>query len=385
MNAKALVVAHCRQRRFEDAAEAAFLGLRLDPTDSALHQGAFFALSMLGRFSEAGHHSEQALRLAPGSASAHYNFALARLRAGDFEQGWKHFDWHEKLHESTVSPPFPRWLGQSLSGRTLLLIGEQGFGDQIQMLRIADWMKQQGATVDVCVGTPLWEVARDALGVHAAWNVAPPKSYDYWCRTFSAPQHMRLDLDMLPLAMPYLFARAERVEYWRQKVMAMVPIASGTRRKRRIGIVWSGSPGNQTDYYRSIPLSVLEPFLAEFDVVWLGLQKDVAKSESHLLPKKPALYFLGPEIDGFEDTLAILSELDLLISVDTSAVHLAGAAGLPAWVLVPACSDWRWMVNRSDTPWYPSVRIFRQKELSRWDGVFQDVRTALRALIDEAT
>lgn len=379
--AEIIVMVQSHLHRFAEAIEAARHGLTLDATHGPLHQAAFYAYSMLGRFQEAEHHSGESVRLQPDSAQAHYNFGLARLRSGDFEQGWKHFGWYEELACRATPPDFPPWRGEPLAGRTILLMGEQGLGDQMQLLSVACWMNQQGATVDVRVGTPLWEVARDAAGVHAAWNTTPPQSYDYWCRMFSAPRFMPLRMSMLPLKMPYLFARAERIEHWREKMDALDPVAASKSRPRRIGILWAGSPGNQTDAYRSIPLREWEPLLRKIHVTWFGLQKDIARSDSFPPPEELTMHFLGPDIGDFSDSLAILHELDLVISVDTSIVHLAGAAGLPAWVLVPACTDWRWMTDRSDTPWYPSVRIFRQKELGCWDGVFRDVEAALEAFL----
>jgi tetratricopeptide (TPR) repeat protein len=370
-------------KEHERAAAAAAQALKLDQSNALLHQRAFCALSMLGRFADAEYHSEEALKNSPASPAAHYNFGLARLRSGDFRQGWEHFGWHEYIYRSASLPRFPHWRGQCLAGRTMLLIGEQGLGDQIQMLRIASWMKRQGACVDVCVGAPLWELARTAAGVHAAWNAAPGISYDYWCRMFSAPQYMRLDISMLPIEMPYLFASTERIEYWRTRISSLSKVFHPCR-KRRIGVVWTGNPTNQIDVYRSMPLHELEPLLAEFDVIWFGLQKGIDRSDSPAPPKKLTMHFLGAEIDGLDDTLAILHELDLLISVDTSAVHLAGAAGFPVWVLVPACTDWRWMLERNDTPWYPSVRIFRQRELARWNDVFAELRSALTRFVDDA-
>jgi hypothetical protein len=190
------------------------------------------------------------------------------------------------------------------------------------------------------------------------------------------PYHMKLDLPMLPIAMPYLAATPEKVKHWRNRIQAISPSEKHPKTKR-IGIAWAGSPYHALDRFRSVRLDMLKPLFALPELAWYSVQKGDREHESEALENEFDLHTLGPAIGDFADTLAILQSLDLLITVDTSVAHLAGAAGLPVWVLVPAYSDWRWLLERTDSPWYPSMRLFRQPELGQWEQVVEEVRAAL--------
>ena len=191
------------------------------------------------------------------------------------------------------------------------------------------------------------------------------------------PEHMNLDLPMLPIAMPYLAATPEKLGHWKTQIEA-VPQDTTQAKNKRVGIVWAGNPNHVLDRYRSIRLATLKPLLGLAGVTWYSVQKGDRERESEGLAHEYDLHTLGPAIDDFTDTLAILQTLDLLITVDTSVAHLAGAAGLPVWLLAPAYPEWRWLTNRTDSPWYPSMRLFRQQELGEWDPVVKEVRAALQ-------
>lgn len=368
--------------RFRDAANVIAEALAIDPRRAGLHHNASYVCNMLGDFSQMRLHAAEAARLLPGNAHIQFNLAAAQLRFGDFEQGWKQYRWHEALPENhdLVRPSFSEWQGEPVAGRRFLLIGEQGLGDQIQFLRLAAWLSRQGAWVDVWVDAPLAEVARGASGVHAIWTQLPPKPYDFWCRMLRMPEHMKLELSMLPVAMPYLAARPEGVRRWQRRIDASdnADTHPSPSRKKRVGLVWAGNPAYALDRYRSVALSRLLPILGQPAVKWISLQMGQAQDEAAALPANIDIQMLGSEIGDFSDTLDIIQTLDLVITVDTSVAHLAGAAGRPVWILLPTCTDWRWMADRDDSPWYPSARLFRQRELGRWDTVLDDVRTALR-------
>lgn len=268
-----------------------------------------------------------------------------------------------------------------MAGCRFLLVGEQGLGDQLQFLRMAAWLHRQGAIVDVWVEVPLGELARGAAGVHAAWTTAPPGPYDYWCRMLRMPEHMKLDLPMLPGEMPYLVANAGKVRRWQNRLDAIDQVNPREMRRKRVGLVWAGNPAYGLDCYRSIPLDRWRSVLECPGVKWFSLQKGDAQDEVATLPVEVDMHLLGREIQCFSDTLAIFQALDLVITVDTAVAHLAGASGTPVWVLVPTFTDWRWMVERDDSPWYPSVRLFRQRELGRWDAVLDNVANALREYV----
>ena len=187
---------------------------------------------------------------------------------------------------------------------------------------------------------------------------------------------------MLPLAMPYLTTTHERREHWRAYVESTAPLQENAK-SRRVGVVWKGSPNTANDRFRSIRLHALRPLFELPSITWFSVQKDDAEADRKSLADNFDVHALGPMIEDFTDTLAILETLDLVITVDSSVAHLAGAAGLPVWVLLPGYSEWRWLADRTDSPWYPSMRLFRQRQLGQWDPVIEEVRDALREWLDE--
>jgi tetratricopeptide (TPR) repeat protein len=369
--------------RFRDALSIAEQALAVDPLDGWLHHNASFACNMLGEFSAMHAHTAEAARLMPDHPRMQFNLAAVQLRAGDFAGGWEQYRWHDALPENhdLARPDCPEWQGEPVAGRRFLLVGEQGLGDQLQFLRMADWLHRRGALVDVWVEVPLGEVARRASGVQAAWTAMPPGPYDYWCRMLSMPRRMKLELPMLPVAQSYLRAEAAQAQRWRDRLDALGPVNRRGPSTKRIGIVWAGNPAYGLDRYRSIPLQQWQPVLEQAGVRWFSLQKGEAQNEAITSPAQIDMHLLGPEIGTFADTLAIVESLDLVVTVDTAVAHLAGACGTPVWILVPTFTDWRWMVERDDSPWYPSARLFRQRELGRWEAVMDEVAQALRDFV----
>jgi hypothetical protein len=190
---------------------------------------------------------------------------------------------------------------------------------------------------------------------------------------FSMPEYMQCDFTTLPIAIRYLSAPDERVHHWQAYIDGIAPING----RKRVGLVWAGDPNHGLDCYRSIGLDALKPALDHSRVIWFSVQKGEREREGETLAREFDFHTLGPVIANFSDTLAIMQTLDLVISVDTSVAHLAGATGRPVWVLLPTCADWRWLANRTDSPWYPSMRLFRQRELGEWNTVVEEVREAL--------
>jgi len=323
-------------------------------------------------------------RLLPDTPHMQFHLAGVLLGLGEFEEGWKRYRWLYDLPDrqnEQVRPIFRERNGEPVAGCRFLLVGEQGVGDEIQFIRFAEWLHRQEATVDVLVSGPIAELAISMTGVHAVFTTMPSGPYDYWRHMLRMPEHMKREISMLPVAMPYLTAPPDKPRQWRARIDA---ISSGRRHSnnRRVGVVWAGSPNHVLDRYRSIRLDALRPLFGLAGVTWYSVQKGNRERESESLAHEYDLHTLGPSINGFTDTLAILQTLDLLITVDTSVAHLAGAAGLPVWVLVPAYSEWRWLTSRTDSPSYPSMRLFRQQELGKRDPVVNEVQAALQVWRD---
>ncbi|HEY1995751.1 hypothetical protein [Paraburkholderia sp.] len=373
--------------RFTEAASVAKQGLAVDPHHPLLHHNAARALSICGKNAESRLYSAEAARLLPGNPYLQFHLAGVQLSLGEFEEGWQRYKWFYQLpgkERELVRPTFREWKGEPVTGCTFLMVGEQGRGDEIQFLRFAIWLDQQGATVDVLVSQPLAELATSIACVRAVLTTLPSGPYDYWCHMLRMPEHTNLSLPMLPIAMPYVTAARKKIEAWKTDLQAATP-RNPVKERKRIGIVWAGSPYHALDRFRSIALDTLKPLLEIPGVTWYALQKGEREHESEALENEADLHTLGPRINDFTDTLAILHSLDLLITVDTSVAHLAGAAALPVWVFVPACSDWRWLNDRTDSPWYPSMRLFRQRELGNWHPVIEEVCAALREWCDASS
>jgi hypothetical protein len=304
----------------------------------------------------------------PGDYPARFDLAETLLLLGDFERGWREYRYRYSLAHTTSMErkvQRPRWNGQPMPGQTLLIHDEQGYGDTFQFMRMVPWAKRRsGARVVLEVNAETRSLARRLDGcddIIVRGELPPP--FHQHCEMMSLPMAMRLSLDDLPGAMPYLHADPERVAHWRQRLDALP--------RPLVALVWAGRPTHVNDANRSLRLDQLAP-LALPGVSFVSIQKGPASSQSGM-----PLISLSDEIRDFEDTAAILSLVDLLVSVDSSPVHLAGALGRPCWVMLPFVPDWRWLMARDDTPWYPETRLFRQTRRGDWDGVIATMREAL--------
>jgi tetratricopeptide (TPR) repeat protein len=362
-----------------EALSVARQGLAIDPHHPLLHHNAARALSLLGRLAESRPHSMEAARLLPDNPYLQFHLAGVQLGLGEFDEGWKRYRSFYEIPENQaqlVSPPFPQWQGEPVRGCRFLLVGEQGRGDEIQFIRFVEWLHREGATVDVLVSEPIACLASTLKNVRHVFTRIPPGPYDYWSHMLKVPAHMKLNLAMLPYSKYYLTATPKQIDRWRSRLDALSPKPSDAD-NRRVGVVWAGGPNHVLDRFRSIPLEALKPLFTLPGVAWYSLQKGAGECDPEALAPEFDIHTLGPVITDFTDTLAIIEGLDLLITVDTSVAHLAGAAGTPVWTLIPACADWRWLNGRTDSPWYPSMRLFRQREMGHWAPVIEDVRLAL--------
>ncbi|EIF32883.1 hypothetical protein BCh11DRAFT_00624 [Burkholderia sp. Ch1-1] len=376
---QALCLALYRVDSFANMLNVARQAIRMDPQRVALHHYAAHALSVRGRVAEALVYSSEAVQLAPDDPVMQCQLACLELSQGDFKSGWarRNMTYAMPLARATlVFPGFPVWNGEPVSGSSFLLVGEQGRGDEIQFIRFAEWLHQQGAVVDVLVSQPVARIAASMTGVRSVFTKLPAGPYDYWSHMLRMPEHMKLDLPMLPVAMPYISASPLHIDQWRSRIDAASP-STAYKKTARIGVVWAGGAHTALDRFRSISIEALKPLLEHPGTTWFSLQKGEHERDSEHLAGKFDLHTLGPVIEDFADTLAILETLDLLITVDTAVAHLAGAANLPVWVLLPAYSELRWLTGRTDSPWYPSMRLFRQRELGEWNTVVEEMREAL--------
>jgi len=364
-------------RRFGEALASYDRALAIMPGHSGALSNRGLCLHQLGRYDEALTAFEAANAVVPDNPEAHFGEAQTRLLLGDFARGWEQYEWRSRgqfMQHEIRKFAEPRWReGDAIAGKTVLLYGEQGFGDTIQFCRYVPLVAARGARVILEVAEPLKSLMAGLAG--AAQVVAkgePLPEFDMQCALLSMPLMFHTDLASIPASVPYLHAPAVGVRDWQARL--------APHRRPRIGLAWSGRPAHPEDLVRSIGLSSLLPLL-ECDATFVSLQKVVRPDDARILAERSELLNYADALADFSDTAALIANLDLVISVDTSVVHLAGAMAKPVWVLLAANPDWRWMLKRTDSPWYPTARLFRQDETRAWDGVIAGVQAALREFI----
>lgn len=317
------------------------------------------------------------LRMAPSHTESAWGRAISRLGMGDFEHGWPEYEIRHTARLVKLGPAKPRlgvpmWKGEALAGKNLLLIGEQGAGDQVQFIRYARLLAARGAQVHVLTDPRLERLLASAPGVARAMHELPStdtKDYDAWSFLLSVPYRTGTRLDSIPAEVPYLVPPEAAVQRWRRRLQNL---PAG---ELKVGLAWRSGPARHVWMeYRSMPLEALRPLTRVEDVSFVGVQ--FAPPEGEAFPGLD----VGGEIGDFADHAALLANLDLLITVDTVTAHLGGALGIPTWLLLPTCADWRWMRKREDSPWYPSMRLLRQETLGDWGPVVERATADLRAL-----
>ncbi|HYL18687.1 MAG TPA: tetratricopeptide repeat protein [Burkholderiales bacterium] len=371
--------------RNEEAEQSYRRAIMLDPTSPIAQTNLGALLADSRRADEAEEAFGQAIALAPDYPRAQLNLGYLLLAQGRLAEGWRLHElrFHEGLADRATHPPdlpFPQWQGESLSGKSLLIWPEQGFGDEIQFCRFVPLLKQRGARELTLVCKPPLETLMKTLdGVDRVLNLdnaavaVPP--HDYWAFPLSLPFRLGIELETIPAKTPYLRALPERIAQWASRL---------PRGGLRVGLVWQGNHRNPNDADRSLRnLSVLAPLWSVSAVQFVSLQKGPAEDQAREPPAGQPLVHLGSDIADFADAAAIVQQLDLLICVDTATAHLAGALAKPCWVLLPAHkTDWRWLQARADSPWYPTMRLFRQRARGEWEPVIGEVAGALRDLAD---
>lgn len=360
--------------RLEEADAEFRKAIECDPGYVEAHYNLGIALREQSRPEDALVSYERALALRPGHASSRWNKALALLQLGRLEQGWPLYETRlskmPALSRSLADRPV--WTGrESPVGRTVLLRAEQGLGDALQFCRYAPMLASTGARVVLEVPESLVTVMSTLAGVDRVivrGTVLP--DYDLLSPLLSLPLCLGARADTIPWAGPYLSAAQDRIAHWTLRL--------GKRSSPRIGIAWSGNPSHANDRQRSIAVEQLRP-LASPGLELISLQNVLRPEERPHLSALGIRHF-GDEIRDFGDTAALCSLVDLVVSVDTSVAHLAGAMGRPTWILLPRPADWRWFLDREDSPWYPSVRLYRQHARRDWSQVIEAVRAGLQAL-----
>lgn len=348
--------------------------LQLRPEDASAAHNLNACLLELLECRKALESSDKALAFHPQDANLHWDKAVAHLLLGELLQGWVEYEW--RWEATTLGPRSPRpavacpqWTGgESLQGKTILVTVEQGLGDTLQMVRYVPLLVGEGASVLLRVPRVLEPLLRDwAPGCQVVRDDGPLPSTDFHCPLLSLPLAFSTQVDTIPRDVPYLRSDARLREEWLRKLGAAGP--------RRVGLVWSGNAAHRNDANRSMPLRQLLAGLPR-NCQLVSLQRELREGDERVLAEFGVLHF-GDQLQTFADTAALVDAMDLVISVDTSVAHLAGALAKPLWLLIPYVPDWRWMLGRDDSPWYPTARLFRQDDRRRWDDVISGVAAEL--------
>lgn len=365
--------------RLEEAEAALRVALRLRADYASAHANLGNVLLDRMRTDQAKAEYLEALRLNPDYVEGHWNIALLYLMNGDFEQGWREYEWRLKRGElKHLYPdlPAPLWLGEDLAGKTLLLYAEQGLGDTLQFVRLAPLLAQRGGRVILECQPALKRLLASAAGIEqvvAKGDALPP--FDFQCPLLSLPQRLNVTLDSIPAEMPYLKAETELSGRWRERL--------GKYPGLKVGLVWAGDPrksdldAHRIDRRRSMSFVQFSPLFGIAGVSLFSLQKGEASVQAEREIREGRLTDFTNELGDFADTAALVGNLDLVISVDTAVAHLAGALGKSVWLLSRFDGCWRWLLERDDTPWYPTMQLFRQQQQGDWAGVISRVAKKL--------
>ena len=355
----------------EEAAECYRKSLQLRPNHPQTLHNLGLAYKDVIRLDDAMRCFDAALALDPAHHECRVSQAMVLLLRGDFERGWREYEARWNLTRAFTRPSFsqPLWDGSNPAGSTLLLHSEQGFGDTIQFSRYAPLLVERGAKVILVCQRELRPLLATLDGIGPVLDPGEqPPPFDAYRPLMSLPMVLGTTPPTIPARVPYLKADPSRVDRWRNRIGD-----DGLR----IGIAWAGAAGYLNDRNRSIPLAMLAPLAQVPGVRLYSLQKGPAADQTSALPAAMSVFDFTPELHDFADTAALIQNLDLVISVDTAVAHLAGALAKPVWVLLPFSPDWRWMIDRDDSPWYPTLRLFRQQQLRRWQEVVERVAQSL--------
>jgi Tfp pilus assembly protein PilF len=365
------------QGRLAEAEAAYRQAVALDPNLADAYDNLGNLLRQLGQWQASDIALNRAIALNPNDPQAHVNEGVLLLLTGDFDRGWTEYEWRWQAKDALRNVRHvdaPRWHGiEAIAGKTILLQSEQGFGDAIQFCRYAPLVAARGARVILDVDRPLVRLM-SAIGGGTAVVAKdePLPAIDLHCPLMSLPLAFSTRRDTIPSRTPYLAVPEEARRAWQDRL----PMNG----RPRIGLAWSGRPTHNNDRNRSISLRTLLPLL-DCDASFVSLQKDVRPDDMAVLGTRLDVLHFGDQLADFADTAAVIHQLDLVISVDTAVAHLAGALGRPFWLLLPHAPEWRWLLDRNDSPWYPTARLFRQPAAGQWEPVIEQVRMALKGFV----
>jgi Tfp pilus assembly protein PilF len=364
--------------RMEDALAAGQESIRLEPTSIE----NLVNLSLVFNDVDDGERATacliRALGLKHDHPDAHLALAQNLLASGDFDAGWLEYEWRNLTEAGKTTMPAMTsapWNGMRIPTGRLLLVGDQGYGDTIQFARFIPMAAERVQEVVLGCSAEMGPLLAKIPGISQychKWADVP--GHAAHCRLSSLPYLFRTQLNTIPQSFPYLALDQKRVEHWRAQLETLCRPGL-----KRVGLAWSGRPTHPNDRRRSIILSQLLPLAGVKGVTFVSLQKPMPERDVPLLPRFRGLTDLSGELTDFGETAALIANLDLVITVDTSMGHLGGALGKPTWILIPKAADWRWMLNREDSPWYPSVRLFRQPKPGAWEDPLQRLKSALMA------
>lgn len=326
--------------------------------------------------------ARRALQLKPDMPEAHMRLAQALLIQGDFAEGWAEYEWRYQIAGAqplmppalAALPDRPQWDGAPLNDRTLLLIADQGYGDVFMFMRYIPWAARRCGDIIIACSIevqPILQRTFPSIRMFTRWDELPP--YAAFCAFSGLPRLHGTRLDSIPGGVPYLQPDPARLAHWRARLDQLVPHGL-----RRVAIAWAGRPTHNNDRNRTVDLPVFAPLGEVPGIALLSLQKGPAASQIAGWAGPAPLINLDPELETFEDTAAVVGNIDLQVTVDTAVVHLAGAMGRPAWVMIPRAPDWRWLIDRADTPWYPDMRLFRPTQARDWAPVVRTIAEELR-------
>ncbi|MGA3066514.1 MAG: tetratricopeptide repeat-containing glycosyltransferase family protein [Tepidisphaeraceae bacterium] len=363
-----------------DALAALHKAISLRPDLLPSHNGLGRIYLMLGDLDRALDHFNRLLHIQPDHASAHFSRACVWLKQGRYKEGWLEYEWRWPAGLVAKPPiPRPRWDGSPLAGRSILIHTEQGMGDVLQFIRLLPLVKSQAGQLVFACQKAMQELLRPTPCVDHWFPIDEPSgiNFDVYAPLVSLPGLLGIDEKTIPHSIPYVFPDPQRVERWRRPIQELPGF--------KIGLAWQGSPTFEGDRIRSIPLKQFAPLSQVPSTTLISLQKGVGVEQ--IEPNRPSLplHVLGDldQQSAFVDRAAIMTHLDLIITSDTSVAHLAGALGRPVWVLLSTGCDWRWLTARSDSPWYPTMRLYRQKTLGDWPTVFAEVAADLRSIASQ--
>ncbi len=314
----------------------------------------------------------------PDSPEAHLALAQVLLAQGETAPGWMEYEWRNRIdvpHNTLPRMTSPNWNGMRIPRGRVLLVGDQGYGDTIQFARYVPMVAERCHEVILGCSAELADLLRQIPGVtqcHARWDAIPPHAAH--CRLSSLPLLFQTALDCLPGPSPYLTADPARVAAWAKRLGESAGLP-------RIGLAWTGRPTHPNDMRRSIALERLMPLADAQPGRYVCLQKPIPARDAPVMPRFPGMIDLSEALTDFAETAALIANLDLVITIDSAVAHLAGALGKPAWVMLAKAADWRWMLGRSDTPWYPTLRLFRQQVPGAWDALIDEVAVALQSAL----